>query len=159
MPDGANPNAVGGVVRIAIGVLLLGLAVRKWRARPADGARAAIPGWMSSITTASSVRSFVTGVVLSAGSPKNIAITAAAGIALGTSGLTVTELVWSIVVYVVIASLSILIPVIAFAMFAERLRDRLILFEDWLLQNNAALMSILLVVFGFVVIGEGIGSF
>lgn len=159
LPDASVPNILAGGARIVIGLLLLVLAVRKWRSRPAAGSQAVVPRWMSSIATASSGRSLVTGIVLSAGSPKNIAITLAAGVAIGTGGLSTAQLVGAVALYVVVASLSVLIPVLAYAVLAERLRAALTAFEEWLLQNNAAILSILLLVFGFVVIGEGIGSF
>jgi threonine/homoserine/homoserine lactone efflux protein len=45
--SGSSP--VAGVIKIILGALLLFLAAKQWRARPAEGERAEMPKWMSAI--------------------------------------------------------------------------------------------------------------
>jgi len=60
---------------------------------------------------------------------------------------------------VLIASASVAVPVIGYLAAADRMRAPLESMRAWLGQNNAAVMTVLLLVIGIVVIGKGIGSF
>src|SRR5688572_14727251 len=42
-----GPTTVVGVIKIVLGALLLLLAVKQWRSRPAKGETAALPKWMA----------------------------------------------------------------------------------------------------------------
>lgn len=156
-PESSRP--IAGVLRILLGVVMLGLAWRKWRTRPAVGEIPAAPEWMSSIASAAPSRSFVTGLALAGANPKNLIITAGAAVAIGTGGLSTGEIIWAIITFVLIASVSIIVPVLAFAFAAHRLDAPLRAIETWLLENNWILMGVLLLIVGFVLIGNGIDSF
>ncbi|MGK9148173.1 GAP family protein [Plantibacter flavus] len=155
------PNPLTGVLRLALGALLLVLAVRKLRGGPkldADG-EPELPGWMSTLTSATAGRSFTMALLLAGANPKNLAITAAASLSIGTGGLAPGEVVWSIVVFALIASATIVVPVVGHAFFAAQLDAPLRRLEVWLLGNHTAVMGLLLVIFGVILLGNGIASF
>jgi hypothetical protein len=64
-----------------------------------------------------------------------------------------------IVVFTVIAAASVAIPVIAYLVAAKRMAAPLESLRTWLVQNNATVMAVLLLVIGVVIIGKGIASF
>ena len=64
-----------------------------------------------------------------------------------------------IIVFVVIAASSVAVPVIAYLLASSRLSAPLQGLRTWLVHNNATVMSILLLVIGFVVIGKGLTNF
>ena len=68
---------------IALGVVLLALARRNWRKRPAPGEEAAMPKWLATVESVSPVKALGLGVALAAVNPKNLILTAgaAAGLA------------------------------------------------------------------------------
>ena len=156
-PDETKP--VAGVVKIVLGLLLLGLALRQWRGRPKAGESAALPKWMSAVDSMTATRALAIGFLLSAVNPKNLLMAVGAGVDIGSSGLTVGEATVAIVIFVLIASASVAVPVIGYLAAADRMRAPLESMRAWLGQNNAAVMTVLLLVIGIVVIGKGIGSF
>lgn len=156
-PDASKP--VAGVVKIILGVLLLLLAVRQWRGRPAHGTTPAPPKWMTAIDTITPAKAAGLAFLLAAINPKNLMMAVAAGVTVGTSGADRGAVVWSLIVFVVIAALSIAIPVIGYLIAGERVAGALGSLRDWLTQNNATIMAVLLLVIGVTTIGKGITAF
>jgi threonine/homoserine/homoserine lactone efflux protein len=156
-PDTAHP--VIGVVQLLLGVILLLLAVRQWRSRPKDGATGTMPKWMSSIDAMTPARGAVLGFLLSAVNPKNLVMSIAAGTAVGGAALAVWQSAIVIAIFVILASLSVALPVVGFLVAGERLRPALDRLQVWLTDNNSVIMAVLFLVLGVVVIGKGIGQF
>lgn len=157
--DDGGPTPTVGIVKIVLGVLLLLLAVMQWRKRPEPGTDAPLPKWMTAIDTIKPLTSFGLGVGLAALNPKNLMMAAAAGISIGSHGLTFSEQVVPGAIFVVIAISTIAAPVVAYLIAAERMEAPLNRLRGWLVANNAAVMTVLLLVIGVVNIGKGIGSF
>ncbi|HKH09392.1 MAG TPA: GAP family protein, partial [Agromyces sp.] len=145
--------------KILLGLGLLFLAVRQWRSRPKPGETAALPKWMAAIDTMTTGRGLVLGFLLSAVNPKNLLMGVAAGVIIGTAGLTAGEVTLAIVVFTLIAACSVAIPVIAYLVASRRMAGPLEALRAWLVQNNATVMAVLLLVIGVVVIGKGLANF
>lgn len=157
--EGDDSKPVAGVIKIVLGVGLLLLAMRQWRSRPKDGAEPELPKWMSAIDSMTAVRGLLLGFALSALNPKNLLMGIGAGVAIGSGGLTGGETVIAVVVYTIIASVTVAGPVIAYLVASDRMAGPLESLRRWLLYNNATVMAVLLLVLGVVVIGKGIGNF
>lgn len=155
--DSSNPTA--GTIKIVLGILLLLLAVRQWRSRPKGDAEPTLPKWMAAIDSMTAPKALGLGFLLAAVNPKNLLMAVAAGVAIGSAGVTVGESVVVIVIFVVIAASTVAVPVIGFLVASARLAAPLQALHTWLLHNNAVVMSILLLVIGFVVIGKGLANF
>ena len=54
--DSSGSSPVSGVIKIILGALLLFLAAKQWRARPAEGEQAAMPKWMSAIDSMTAIK-------------------------------------------------------------------------------------------------------
>jgi len=141
---------------ILFGVLLLLLAARTWRHRPAPGVEPARPKWMAGIDSFSPGKAFGLGVLLSGVNPKNLLLAAGAGAALAGLGLSTTDAVVSLIVFVVLGSLTIAVPVLYYLVGGQGAKDRLDTAKDWLAFHNDAVMMVLFVVFGVSLIGKGI---
>ena len=155
--DASNP--IGGVIKIVLGLLLLFLAVRQWLGRPKEGEEAKLPKWMSAIDSLTTGRGFLLGFALAAVNPKNLLLAIAAGYAIGDAGLTIGLIVVVILIFVLLAASTVLIPVLAFLIAGDRAKGPLTSMRVWLVANNATIMAILLLVIGVALIGKGIGSF
>jgi hypothetical protein len=143
--------------KIALGVGLLALARRNWRKRPAPGAPAEMPKWLATVESVSPVKAFGLAVVLAAVNPKNLILTAGAAAGLAqVSGLTTTDAIVAIAVFVVIASLTIVGPVLYALFGAEKARTSLTAAKAWLTTHNAAVMAVLFLVFGVDLIAKGL---
>jgi len=155
----SEPNVVVGILQVLLGGTLLVMAGRKFAKRfgPSDGG--GLPGWMASAGSYSPGRSFVMGLALSGANPKNLALTAAGGIAIGAASLSTAEEIWAAVAYVLIASATVLLPVAGYLAAPQKMGVPLGHIMAWLRINHAIMTGLLLLVFGFVLLGNGIGSF
>jgi threonine/homoserine/homoserine lactone efflux protein len=157
--DESGSSPVRGVIKIILGALLLFLALRQWRGRPAEGEQATMPKWMSAIDSMTAGKALGLGFLLSAVNPKNLLMAISAGLIIGGAGLAVGQTVVVIVMFVLLAASTVLIPVVAYLIASERLAGPLDRLRAWLVNNNATIMAVLLLVIGVAVIGKGIGSF
>lgn len=142
-------------VRIALGALLLVAARRKWRSRPAPGAQTELPRWMAALDDFSVPKALGLGVVLSAANPKNLALTigAATSVAQDASG---SDAIVGLAVFVVLASVTVGAPVLMSLFGGDRVASTLTGWKEWLGANNAGVMAVLFVVFGAVLVGQGV---
>ena len=105
--------------KIVFGVLLLLLAARNWRSRPAPGTEPEMPKWMAGIDALKPVKALGLGLLLAGVNPKNLMLAAAAGAGLAALGLSTGNAVGSLIVFVVIASITIAGPVVYFLLGGE----------------------------------------
>jgi threonine/homoserine/homoserine lactone efflux protein len=145
-------------IKLALGVLLLVFAARQWRKRPRPGQEATLPKWMAAIDSFTLVKALGLGFLLSAINPKNLLMCVAAGSAIGGSTLGTGETAGSIAIFTAIAASTVALPVLGFLVAHERLRHPLDELRTWLQANNVAVMSVLLLVIGVVLLGQGIGG-
>ncbi len=143
--------------KVALGALLLLGAARTWKRRPAPGQQPEMPKWMSMIDTLSPGKALGLGLLLAGVNPKNLMLAVAAGTAVAQLGLSSGDVVASLLVFVVIASATIVGPVFYYLVggdSAKRILDEL---KGWLGFHNDAVMSVLLLVFGVDLIAKGLG--
>lgn len=144
------------VGKIVFGVLFLVLAARNWAQRPAPGVVPEPPKWTAGIDGLAPGKALGMGLALAAVNPKNLMLSLAAGTALAPLGLSTGQAVWSLVVFVVVASLTIAGPVIYRLVGVENARSRLDELKDWLAVHNSAVMAVLFLVFGVDLIAKGL---
>ena len=142
--------------KIVLGAGLVTVALRNWRKRPAPGAEPELPKWMATVDRMSPAKAFGLAVVLAAVNPKNLLLTLGSATGLAQLGLSTSEAIVSTAVFVVVASLSIAVPV-AYAVFGgAKAKDTLESAKTWLTANNAAVMAVLFLVFGVDLIAKGL---
>jgi hypothetical protein len=154
--EGSDGGDQGGWVKLVIGVLFLFLGVRQWRARPKDGQEPPMPAWMASIDGFTTAKAFGLALVLSAVNPKNLGLTIAAAASISAVGLSGGQEALVAVVYVLIASITIILPVVGYLVAPHRAAPLLDTMKVWLMANNATIMAVLFVVLGAKVLGDGI---
>ena len=155
-PEASRP--IAGTIKILLGAGLLVLAVGQWRSRPKPGAKAALPKWMAAIDTVTTGRATFLGFLLAAANPKNLLMAIGAGLVIGAGELTRAEESIAIAIFMLVAACTVAIPVIAYLVASKRMTAPLESLRDWLVQNNATIMTVLLLALGVVVIGNGIES-
>jgi hypothetical protein len=155
---GGESSPMPATIRILLGVLLLGAAYRNWKKRPRPGEQVEMPKWMSSIDSMTAGRALGLGALLSGVNPKNLALILAAGVAIAAAGLTTSQTIISLIVFILLACVSVAAPVIVYLVMGARAEPMLNGWKAWLTQNNATVMMILLLVFGVVTLSKGLGA-
>ncbi len=142
--------------QVLFGALFVLLAVRTWTKRASAGEQPQEPTWMAGIDSFSPVKALTLALLLAGVNPKNLLLAAGAGAAVAGLALPTTEAVVSLVVFVIIASLTIAAPVIYHLVGGAAARTRLDAVKEWLAVHNDAVMTVLFLVLGVNLISKGI---
>ncbi len=153
---GAKPATWASVLKLVLGLLLLLVGVRQWRARPREEEEAATPKWMSALDTFSPLKAAGAGVLLSAANPKNLLLAVAAAAAVAQAGIPTGQQVGAYAVFVVIASVGVAAPVVLALALGDRSRALLDRLKVWMARNNTVIMSVLLLILGVKLVGDAI---
>jgi threonine/homoserine/homoserine lactone efflux protein len=152
----SGPTQTVSIIKLLLGLLLLVAAARQWRSRPKPGQDPVMPKWLASIDQFTPPRSFAIGAALSAVNPKNLAMSLAAGLSIAQAGISTAQEAGTIVIYVLLAGATILGPLVVYLAMGQRASEILGAWRTWLADNNATVMSVLLLVFAVVLVGQGI---
>jgi threonine/homoserine/homoserine lactone efflux protein len=155
----SGPATWVSVVLLIVGLLLLALAVRQWRTRPAAGEDPPPPKWMGAIDTFTPVKSLGAGALFSSLNPKNLLLAVAGAAEIADTGISAGSEAVAWAIFVVIASLGVAAPVVLYFALGTRSQEILENLKTWLAHNNATIMSVLFLIIGFKVVGEAISGF
>ncbi len=140
-------------VRIAIGLGLIGWGLYRWFTR---NHATETPRWLTAMTTIGPRRAFLTALTLTVANIKVLLMSAAAGVAIGTSSLRPFGAWLAVAQYTVLATSTVAIPVLAFQFAGDRLDAPLNRLKNWMEQNHAALIAVILILIGAAVLYKGI---
>jgi hypothetical protein len=154
----SGESTASAVVRLVLGLLFLAIAVKQWKGRPKPGAKPKTPKWMAAIDSFTPAKSLGLGALLSGVNPKNLALTLAAAVTIAQAELDTGQSIGSLVVFIIIASLSVAAPVFIYLIMGEKASKTLDGWKTWLITNNATVMFVLLLVLGVLLVGKGIGG-
>jgi threonine/homoserine/homoserine lactone efflux protein len=156
--SGGSSSLAASLIKMVIGLLLVVLALRQWRERPAKGDRAELPNWMAGVDSMTPGKALVLGLLLSAVVPKNLLIALSAGLIVGEAGFSRGQAAVVIVLFTAIATSTVAVPVVAHLVASARMREPFEGLREWLVENNAVIMVVVLLVIGVVMIGNSIAS-
>jgi threonine/homoserine/homoserine lactone efflux protein len=156
-PDSSTSTSINWL-EVGLGVLFLVMAVRAWRSRPKHGEETEMPKWLATVDAFSPAKSLGLGVGLSAVNPKNLALTAAACASIAQAGLSSGENVAAVAVFVVIASVTVVGPVVFYLLATDRATGPLASLKEFMSRHNAAITMVILLVLGAKLLGQGLGG-
>ncbi len=155
--SGADSDS-GGIAKVAIGLLFLLLGFRQWRRRPRDGEDAEMPTWMATVDRIGVAKAFGLGLLLTAANPKNAGLAIAAAASISSQSLESGEQAVALLVFVLISSITVILPVAAYMLAREWSRSVLDSLKVWLVRNNNTVMTVLFVVLGAKILGDGLAG-
>ena len=156
--DDDGPATWVSILKLVLGVLLLGIAARQWRGRPRGEADASLPKWMEAIDRFTPARSAGMALALSAVNPKNLVLTVGAAAAIAQTGASTGGQAAALAVFVVIGGLGPGIPVAVYFLMGDRASGILDGLKSWMGDHNAAIMAVICLVIGAKLIGDGISG-
>jgi Sap, sulfolipid-1-addressing protein len=154
---GGIPSSLAGVLKLLLGLLLLFLAIRQWRSRPGEGEEPQMPKWMKAIDQFTT-RKAIGLAVLTGVKPKNLILTLTAALSIAQAPVSGAAPWIVMAIFIILASLTIAIPVLYYLIAGESATSMLTSWKVWLVANNATVMFILLLVFGVLLFGVGLGG-
>jgi threonine/homoserine/homoserine lactone efflux protein len=146
------------VLKLALGLLLVLLAVKQWRGRPRRGAENDLPAWMKKVDTFTPGRTIAVAAALSGVNPKNLVVVVAAGAAIAQTGIDTSEQAIALAAFVLVATLGPGLPVAAYFLLGDRARRLLDELKAWMGAHSAAIMAVLCLVIGAKLIGDAVSG-
>ena len=148
-----SPPTWASWLRLALGSALIVFGIYRWLTRHRHTES---PAWMRSFATISPTRAGITGLALVVVRFDVLVMCLVAGLAIGTSQLSVAGELICAAFFVAVSASTVAIPVLAYAAAGHRLDDTLARLKDWMEKNNAALLAAILVLIGLMVLYNGI---
>jgi hypothetical protein len=161
-PAGASssgsPAAWVSWVKVALGLLLLLVAVRQFRGRPKDGGQAHLPKWMATIDGIRPFAACGLAALLAGANPKNLLLAVGGAASIAQTGISGGEQAIAYLVFALIGTLGVGTPVVLYFALGPRADKLLAGLKDWMTEHNAVIMSVLCLVIGAKLIGDAIGG-
>src|SRR5215475_1476367 len=153
--DGLNRPAPtwAAYVRIAVGIALIALGIRRWLIRHQVTKQ---PAWLNRLSRLTPIGAGAIALGLILVNPKVLVLNAAAGLVIGTASLGVPGVWLAVVYYTVIAGSSVLVPILAYAIAGERVDHQLERLKQWMERQHAVLMAGFLAAVGLLLVYTGI---
>lgn len=149
-----QPSTVKGVVLVALGALLLLVAVKNWRNR----ADTSVPAVFDTIARMGPGAVFVLAVGVACFNPKNLLMLLAAGADAGASGQSTAAIVGALAIFTVIATLPFSLAVGYMFVGGAKATVGLERLRNWLTGHNRMIMAIVLGVLAVAILAKGIGA-
>ena len=154
--DESQPAEWVDWLKIVLGALLLLVALRQWRSRPHEGDEVATPKLFGAIDSFTPGKSLGAGALLAGVNPKNLLLAIGAAATIAQTGISGGEQAVAYAVFALIGTLGVGAPVILYFALGDRSRHMLDELKTWMSRNNAAIMTVLCLVIGAKLIGDGI---
>ena len=153
-PPRRGPDTSTAVLLMMVGVALIVLgAIHLRRGDESEGS--GLPRWLSRVDSFGVLVSFAVAVLLDF-RPKGLLLGIAAGLALHATSVRIGEAVVLIVIYTVIATSTVVVPIVASFVAPRRVEPKLVAARDWMTHNGRLLTSLMMVLVGFVILGYGL---
>jgi threonine/homoserine/homoserine lactone efflux protein len=155
---GGAPSVMSHVIKLLLGLLFLFMAFKLWKSRPKPGEEPKLPAWLSATDSLSAGKSFGLAALLSGTNPKNLGLLAAACMVIAQGGLTGVQPWIVLAVFVVVACISVIVPVLYYFIAGASAEKTLTGWKSWLAANNGTIMFVLLLILGAKLAGAGLGG-
>ena len=144
----SSTSSGGAGVTTAFGLIFLAVAVQQWRTKPVEGKD---PGWMKALDKAGLVAGVVLGVSLT-----NYALLTSGVEKIVKSGLSSSVQTTALVVFTLIATSTIILPLIVFLVRPVWAKKVLGGFRDWLMKHNRVILIVVFGAMGLLFIIQGV---
>jgi threonine/homoserine/homoserine lactone efflux protein len=148
----------GAVIRLVLGAALIVLAVTKLRSRPKGAAEPKTPGWMQALDSMPPAKALKTGFMVTVVNPKELIFAIAAGVVIGSATVPPGMVAAAVLIYTAIATVTVVVPVVAYLLGGARVRDVLEPVRTWLVRYYNIVIAAVLAIIGAVMIGKGLAG-
>ena len=157
--DNGEPADWVNWLKLVLGLLLVLVAVRQWRARPHAGEDVPTPKWMGALDAFTPVKAAGAALFLGTINPKNLLLIVGGAAAVAQTGVSGGDEVIAWAVFTVIASLGVGAPVVIYFAMGPRAAKVLDELKTWMAHNNTAIMAVLCLIIGVKLVGDAITGF
>ncbi|MCC9706692.1 GAP family protein [Streptomyces sp. MNU76] len=156
--DQGQPADWVSALDLALGVLLLWVAVKEWRGRPRGDEEVTLPKWMKAVDSFAPAKALALGMALSALNPKNLLLSIAAASAIARTDASAGAQAVALAVYVVLGALGPGTPVVLYFALKERSQHILDGLKLWMERHNTAIMAVICLLFAAKLMGDALSD-
>ena len=151
---GADPATAVLLMLVGAALIVLG-AINLRRDSQGETKSTGLQGWLFRVDSFGVLVSFAVAVLLNL-RPKGLLLGIAAGLALHATSVNLDEALLLIVIYTVIATSTVVVPIVASLVAPRRVEPRLLAARDWMTHNGRLLTSLMMFMIGVVILGYGL---
>jgi len=153
-----SDGPVVAAAQLVLGVLLLIGAAIAWVRRPRAGAPARTPAWLRVLDGLTLPRAAVLGVAVALINPKDAALTIDAGVHLGKEELALLPAVGALLVFAVVASITVAAPLVVARALGPRAEEPLARAHAQLARHGELAVAVTCLVVGLLLVAQGIAG-
>jgi hypothetical protein len=155
-PPRRGPDTTTAVLLMLVGAALVVLGIiHLRRGSHGENKSSRLQGWLFRVDSFGVLTSFAVAVLLNL-RPKGLLLGMAAGLALHAASIQLDEAIVLIVIYTVIATSTVVVPIVASLVAPRRMEPRLLAARDWMTNNGRLLTSLIMLMIGVVILGYGL---
>lgn len=147
-PGGPPPQWIRPAT-LALAVLLVVAGLVTWMRR---GRSVRTPVWLRALDSVTPLRAMAAAPVLVSLNPKVLSACAAAGFSIGATAHTSLSQRGAVAAFVLLASMTVVLPVLSYAIWRERLNESLQRLKVALERHNAAILAVILIAVGVMLL-------
>lgn len=148
------PQVAIGAAEIVIGSGVVGVAILAWR-RSLRNSTGQGNRWLEAVGSFGPLAAFGSSFALNL-RPKGLLLGAAAGLSIAGESLVVGDSVVVVIIYLAVATSTVLVPIIVTLADPDRMEPRLETARTWLVANSGAVTAVVMILVGVVIIGSGL---
>ncbi|MGO4103755.1 GAP family protein [Leifsonia sp. YAF41] len=143
------------IVLMVVGIALIVFSIVSWRKALGRPPTDSLPRWLRAVSSIGPFSAFGLAIGLNL-RPKALLLSAAVGVSITADNLNVASGSIVILIYTLVASVTVSIPVILTLASPTRMEPRLIQIRSWLERNNRTVSIVIMLVIGVVIFSNGL---
>ena len=155
----APPSRMASILRIAVGLLFMALALRNWRQRKKPDDPEQKPMLLQLVDSVTPVKAWLIGFLFAdVTNPKNMALTMAGCLEISSSGASPAVLGLMLLLFVAIASAGVAAPLFLYLLGGESSKHIVAIWKQWLVLHKKTVMAALFILFGMGMVYKGVAG-
>jgi len=155
----APPSRMTSILRIAVGLLFMALALRNWRQRKKPDDPEQKPMLLQLVDSVTPVKAWLIGFLFAdVTNPKNMALTMAGCLEISSSGASPAVLGLMLLLFVAIASAGVAAPLFLYLLGGESSKHIVAIWKQWLVLHKKTVMAALFILFGMGMVYKGVAG-
>jgi len=143
------PSRMASILRIAVGLLFMALALRNWRQRKKPDDPDQKPMLLQLVDSVTPVKAWLIGFLFAdVTNPKNMALTMAGCLEISSSGASPAVMGLMLLLFVAIASAGVAAPLFLYLLGGESSKHIVATWKQWLVLHKKTVMAVLFIIFG-----------
>jgi len=156
MTESGEPSRMMGWIRLGMGIVFLITSLFFFRKIPGGKDQQTMPKWIEKVDTFGFYHASGIGLFMSTLNLKNSSMVVVGAAFIGRQGLSSSQELIGLLLFSLIASIGVLIPLLIFLLFRKMAEHIFGKIKVWILKNRVLVLLLILLIFGGLSLYKGI---